>query len=129
MCLIVVWYIGSTHTFTPREFVDDLKVLELGGVGSRAVPNGLREPRNGQRSYQEYYDERYFTRDAPPPQRAEPPKQIKSSHSKQQQQQPARRPSPEPSLGGSTLSVNSVGTPGREGGKDKDKKKHRFLKW
>ena len=59
---------GSTHTTTPRQFIDDLKVLELGGTGSRAIPNGLREGRVEQRSYQEYYDEKYFTKDAPPPQ-------------------------------------------------------------
>ncbi|KAF8892136.1 Sec1-like snare protein [Infundibulicybe gibba] len=64
--------IGSTHTITPRHFIDDLKVLDLGGVGSRAIPNGLKEGREGQRPPQEYYDERYFTKDAPPPQRAPP---------------------------------------------------------
>jgi syntaxin-binding protein 1 len=65
--------IGSTHTITPRQFIDDLKVLELAGTGSRAIPNGLREGRVEQRSYQEYYDERYFTKDAPPPPKPEPP--------------------------------------------------------
>ncbi|KAJ3787586.1 Sec1-like snare protein [Lentinula aff. detonsa] len=60
-------YIGSTHIATPRQFVDDLKVLELGGVGSRAIPNGLAEPR-GQRPYQEYYDDKYYTKDGPRPQ-------------------------------------------------------------
>ncbi|KAI0306079.1 Sec1-like snare protein [Multifurca ochricompacta] len=60
-------YIGSTHALTPRQFIDDLKVLDLSGTGSRAIPNGLRETR-GARSYQAFYDERYFTRDAPPPQ-------------------------------------------------------------
>jgi len=60
-------FIGSTHTTTARQFIDDLKVLELGGTGSRAIPNGLREGRVEQRSYQEYYDEKYFTKDAPPP--------------------------------------------------------------
>lgn len=59
-------FIGSSHTITPRQFIDDLKVLELGGRGSRAIPNGLREGRVEARSYQEYYDERYFTKDAPP---------------------------------------------------------------
>ncbi|KAJ3865846.1 MAG: Sec1-like snare protein [Lentinula lateritia] len=60
-------YIGSTHVVTPRHFVDDLKVLELGGVGSRAIPNGLAESR-GQRPYQEYYDDKYYTKDGPRPQ-------------------------------------------------------------
>ncbi|KAF8637589.1 hypothetical protein AX17_002658 [Amanita inopinata Kibby_2008] len=66
-------YIGSTHTTTPRHFVDDLKVLELAGVGSRAVPNGLREPREGKRPFQEYYDERYYTKDPPMPAPAQRP--------------------------------------------------------
>lgn len=58
-------YIGSTHTITPRHFVDDLKVLELSGVGSRSTPNGLREPREEERPLQEYYDQKYFSKDAP----------------------------------------------------------------
>jgi syntaxin-binding protein 1 len=69
---ILKFWIGSTHTITPRQFIDDLKVLELGGTGSRAIPNGLREGRVEQRSYQEYYDEKYFTKDAPPPPRPAP---------------------------------------------------------
>ncbi|KAF8659882.1 hypothetical protein AX16_001766 [Volvariella volvacea WC 439] len=63
--------IGSTHNITPRQFVDDLKVLDLGGVGSKAMPNGLREPQ-GRRDPQAYYDEKYFTKDAPPPARPQP---------------------------------------------------------
>ncbi|PFH51850.1 hypothetical protein AMATHDRAFT_84920 [Amanita thiersii Skay4041] len=65
--------LGSTHTTTPRQFVDDLKVLELSGVGSKAIPNGLRDPKEGQRPFQEFYDEKYFTKDPPPPQRPMPP--------------------------------------------------------
>ncbi|KAJ7199509.1 Sec1-like snare protein [Mycena haematopus] len=53
-------YIGSSHTITPREFINDLTVLELGGTGSKAMPNGQRESRAG-RLYQEFYDERYYT--------------------------------------------------------------------
>ncbi|KAG7094022.1 hypothetical protein E1B28_007644 [Marasmius oreades] len=60
-------YIGSSHTITPRHFVDDLKVVTLGGVGSRVSPSGLREFQ-GKRSLQEFYDERYFTKDGPRPQ-------------------------------------------------------------
>ncbi|KAF8347811.1 ras opposite [Amanita rubescens] len=58
-------YIGSTHTLTPRQFVDDLKVLELAGVGSRDTPNGLRDPKEEERPLQEYYDEKYFCKEAP----------------------------------------------------------------
>ncbi len=97
---------------TPREFVDDMKVLELGGVGSKAVPNGLGGSR-GQRPYQEFYDELYFTRDAPRPAPAP---------SSQARQQPGRtaRPSPIPSF----ASANSVTTTSSgTGEKEKEKKK------
>jgi len=122
--------IGSTHTLTPRQFIDDLKVLDLSGVGSRALPNGLREMRAA-RPYQEFYDERYFTRDAPPPQQ-------------QQQQQPQKHRAPplgksvsarsvgrsagaDLSLTSSHLSVNSAYSPSStNGGKEKEKKR-RFL--
>ncbi|KAJ7588042.1 Sec1-like protein [Mycena floridula] len=57
-------YIGSTHTITPKSFVDDLKSLESNGAGSKALPNGLRDPA-GRRAFQEYYDEKYWTKDAP----------------------------------------------------------------
>lgn len=48
--------------------MDDLKVLELGGVGSRSAPNGLRDREGPYASFQQYYDERYFTqnREMPP---------------------------------------------------------------
>jgi syntaxin-binding protein 1 len=116
--------IGSTHALTPRQFVDDLKVLDLSGTGSRAAPNGVRELQ-GPRPYQAFYDERYFTRDAPPPQqqqqRAPPLGKSVSARS-------APRPPSEPSLSGSTLSVNSYTSPSSNG-KDKagKEKKKRFL--
>lgn len=62
---------GSTHAIAPKDFIDDLKVVEIGGVGSRAMPNGPPEWR-GQRPFQEFYDELYYTRDAPPPQQRAP---------------------------------------------------------
>ncbi|KAI9464431.1 Sec1-like protein [Lactarius psammicola] len=114
--------IGSTHALTPRQFTDDLKVLDLSGTGSRAVPNGLRELQ-GPRPYQAFYDERYFTRDAPPPPQAQRAPPLGKSAS-------ARNAgsTPEPSLSGSTLSVNSY-TPPSANGKEKPgkEKKRRFL--
>ncbi|KAA1469037.1 Sec1-like snare protein [Dentipellis sp. KUC8613] len=114
-------YIGSTHTFTPRQFIDDLKVLELGGIGSRVLPNGLQDPRGGKRPFQDYYDEVYFTRDAPPPQRpaASPaPRKMQSARSET------------PSYTGSTLSTSSAsGKDGKEGKEKKEKKKHHLFKW
>ncbi|KAF8261652.1 Sec1-like snare protein [Lactarius quietus] len=114
--------IGSTHALTPRQFVDDLKVLDLSGTGSRAVPNGLRELQRP-RPYQSFYDERYFTRDAPPPPQQRPPPMGKSVSARN-----AARTTPEPSLSGSTLSVNSY-TPPSSNGKEKaaKEKKKRFL--
>lgn len=120
--------IGSTHTLTPRQFIDDLKVLDLSGVGSRALPNGLREMRAA-RPYQAFYDERYFTRDVPPPQQQQP----------QQHQRPKAPPlgksvsarsvgrsaGADLSLTSSNLSVNSY-TPSSGREKEKEKKK-RFL--
>jgi len=112
---------------TPRHFVDDLKVLDVGGVGSRALPNGLREQRAA-RPYQAFYDERYFTRDAPPPpqqqqQRAPPLGKSVSARS-------VGRSGPEPSYTASSLSVNSPSSsyaPSPTNGKDKAGKKRRFL--
>jgi syntaxin-binding protein 1 len=86
---------------TPRQFIDDLKVLDLSGVGSRAAPNGLRELR-ATRPYQAFYDERYFTRDAaPPPQ--------------QPQQQQKQKQTQRPPVVGKSLSARSVGSVGRSG--------------
>ncbi|KAH9930294.1 Sec1-like protein [Fomitopsis serialis] len=106
--------IGSTSSITPGQFVDDLKVLELGGIGSRAIPNGLGESK-GRRPLQEYYDEKYYTRDAPRPQRpAAPPAQARDEKGRM------HKPSV-PSFAGSTLSVNSTNS------KSEDKKKKRGL--
>jgi syntaxin-binding protein 1 len=117
---------------TPRQFVDDLKVLELSGIGSRAVPNGLRELR-AMRPYQAFYDERYFTHDV---QRALPQQQQQTHKApplgKSLSARSMGRSGPEHSFTGSSLSVNSPSyasspTNGRDkAGKEKEKKK-RFL--
>lgn len=98
-----------------------MKVLTLAGVGSRAIPNGLRES-HGKRPFQEFYDERYYTKDAPKP--APPPVQEQPKKRSGLLSQPDFRPpsqvSPSPSFG-STKS-------GSVEEKDKDKKKkRRFL--
>jgi len=103
-------YIGSTHTFTPRQFIDDLKVVDRGGVGSKAIPKGLPSRGRGQRPYQEYYDEKYLTADAPPPQRPPP-----TPHVEEQQHGKLTKPSPVSSFTGSVTS--SV-----KDGKEKKKK-------
>lgn len=124
---------GSTHTVTPRQFVDDLKVLEIAGTGSRAAPNGLKPPSpNAPRPYQETYDERYYTRDAPPPVRVAPPMANSTSNKSSRSAaglKPPASPQAPPSMSGSTLSVNSYAG-SNAGAKEKEKKKHRFLgKW
>jgi syntaxin-binding protein 1 len=58
-----------------------LKVLDLGGVGSKAIPNGLQERRGEPRTFQDYYDEKYFTADVPPPKPAPTPLATPSSKS------------------------------------------------
>lgn len=68
--------LGSTHTITPRGFIDDLKVLDLGGVGSKAIPNGLRDMRGETKSPQALYDEKYFVKEALPPQQQSPQKNL-----------------------------------------------------
>lgn len=114
-------FVGSTHTITPKQFVDDLKVLDLSGVGSKAIPNGLREAREGQRTYQEYYDDRYYLQDAPPPQRPsqrhQPSNLTVPKHSSQSK---TIQPSPTQSFS-STLSDVS-----QEKEKKKKKKLFRF---
>lgn len=97
---------GSTHTITPRQFIDDLKVLELGGVGSRAVPNGVSTSA-AQQSYQEYYDQKYFTPDPAPPQR--PTLTVpKDSGSSVRTGKPSKS-SPSSPYATSSTSVNSTG--------------------
>ena len=115
--------VGSTHALTPRAFIDDLKVLELSGVGSRACPNGLPEPRSGQRPFQEFYDELYFTRDAPRPQPQAAQKQGQgqgTGQGQRQQQGRLTRPSPIPSY--ASGASDSHGSGG-----EKEKKKKRGL--
>ncbi|KAF9784931.1 Sec1-like protein [Thelephora terrestris] len=74
--------IGSTHAITPKNFMDDMKSLELEGVGSRVIPNGLRS--GPVQSFQEFYDEKYFTKDQapsrPPPQQQQPPSKGSSKN-------------------------------------------------
>jgi syntaxin-binding protein 1 len=94
-------------------------VLELGGIGSRAAPNGLRDLK-GRRAYQEFYDEKYYTRDAPPPKRVVP-----NTHAlapPKSSQPPLRSPqmSPSPSYADSTGSHASSG---------KDEKKKEKKHW
>ncbi|KAG6897816.1 hypothetical protein C0992_010620 [Termitomyces sp. T32_za158] len=112
-------YLGSTHTITPLRFVDDLKALELGGVGSRALPNGLRE-RQGIRTFQEYYDEKYYTKDAPP-RRVAPA----SSRPALREHLEAPKMSPTNSL---SSSVNST-VPSKSGKDEKKKKKGGFFRF
>ncbi len=114
---------------TPKQFVDDLKVLEMGGIGSKALPNGLSEASAPPRPAQEVYDQKYFTRDAPPPQRA--PALASQPSSGSGHFKLLSRPSPtsaSSSFGGS--SVSSVSTNSNTGTTGEEKKKKRgFLRF
>jgi len=112
-------YIGSTHTITPRQFIDDLKVLELGGVGSRAVPNGVSTV-GAHPSYQEYYDQKYFTNDPTPPQR--PTLVVPKDPGSSTRSGKLSKPSPSSSFADSAISVNNTGV----GDNEKKKKKGFF---
>ncbi|KAH0836670.1 Sec1 family-domain-containing protein [Lanmaoa asiatica] len=112
-------YIGSTHTITPRQFIDDLKVLELGGVGSRAVPNGVSTSAAHQ-SYQEYYDQKYFIPDPVLPQR--PTLAVPKDSGSSGRSGKLSKPSPSSSYAASETSVNSTGAALADNEKKKKKK-------
>ena len=108
---------GSTHVVTPKGFIDDLKVLELGGAGSKTLPNGLRDMRGESKTQQMLYDEKYFVQDAPPPQRQPIPGKNLAPPSTEKFA--PIQPSPTNSYQGS---VNSATASGKE-----EKKKKRGL--
>lgn len=121
ICLTHVSMEGSTHVTTPRQFIDDLRVLELGGVGSRAVPNGIGPLLDKKRSFQEFYDQRYYTRD-PPPRAVLPTQPAPGSKGK------PIRPSPVPSQAPSHSSqISYTPSQGSSYGEEKEKKKKRFF--
>lgn len=72
--VLIQRHTGSSHAMTPKHFMEDMRSLELAGVGSRAIPNGLR-PGPGQRPFQEFYDEKYFMKDQAPSKPQPPPAQ------------------------------------------------------
>ncbi len=100
-------------------------VLELGGIGSKSLPNGVPEGNEPQRTPQEIYDQKFYTKDAPPKQRAPPaPAPAPQSGGR------LFRPSPAPSAG-SSVSVNSSihSTSGSTYGETEKKKKRGFLRF
>ncbi|TFL01947.1 Sec1-like protein [Pterulicium gracile] len=110
-------FLGSTHTITPGQFVDDLKVLDMQGVGSRAVPNGVPDNRGGQRPFQAFYDDRYFIKDPPPVRKAPPPASSSSGRTRNDSNNSGlaiprdggkERRSPTPSYAESSGTTNSV---------------------
>lgn len=102
--------IGSTHVVRPEAFINDMRVLELGGVGSVALPNGLHERRAETRPFQAYYDEKYYIKD-PPPQVVTPAPSISSKSLKVQS---SHSPIPSPA-------TSSISLP-KEDAKEKKKK-------
>ena len=115
---------GSTHPLTPTEFMRDLMVLELGGIGSKALPNGVAEHNEPARSPQEIYDQRFFTKDAPPRQQRPAPAASPQPGGR------LGRPSAAPSNAGSSASVNSANYSSGGGSGETEKKKNRgFLRF
>ncbi|KAF7297659.1 hypothetical protein MKEN_01389100 [Mycena kentingensis (nom. inval.)] len=114
--------IGSTHMITPREFINDLQVLEFGGQGSRSVPNGVRDGRPG-RPFQEYYDERYYMRDAPRPAPAATPAKrgLPGARGGGAPVKPIKPLAPPP-----MQATDSYGSTASSGGEEKKKKKGLF---
>ncbi|KAG9019182.1 vacuolar sorting protein VPS33/slp1 [Tulasnella sp. 427] len=112
-------YIGSSHIFTPTEFIDDLKQLSHQGMGSRALPNGLEYQ---ERSYQEAYETKYWTRDPPPRPRPQP-----AAH--QPRPTSSALAPPVSSSAASSLSVKSSHSLDGRGEKEDKKKKRHFFKF
>lgn len=64
----------------PERFVSDLRAISMDGTGSVALPDGLPKPSDREKPYQEYYDERYFIKDAPPPPKPSPAPSAHRGH-------------------------------------------------
>ena len=117
---------GSTHTWYPDWFIEDLKTLEKGGLGSSTLPKGVAstgppEPVHPQR----YYDQKYWTKDAPPP---PPPQPVAPAAALAP---PAARPpqslTPQPSnmsMGSRTSAASDTGST-----REKEKEKGRKRDW
>lgn len=127
--------VGSSHAVTPRQFVDDLKVLELIGSGSRALPNGVGVGSANRKTPQQYYDQKYFSQDAPAPRPAQsalPSNPKSGGHRLVSRKQPesTQRPGATDGMGGRTISSSSTGTTGSSvtfADREKEKKKKRGL--
>lgn len=116
---------GSTHSLTPVDFMRDLMVLELGGIGSKALPNGVPELNEPVRSPQEIYDQRFYTKDAPPRRPAPAPSPQPGGGNRL-----LGRPSPVSSNAGSSGSVNSTNySNSTASGETEKKKKRGFLRF
>ncbi|KAG8897901.1 vacuolar sorting protein VPS33/slp1 [Tulasnella sp. 408] len=108
-------YIGSSHIITPNQFIDDLKQLPHQGIGSKALPNGLEYQ---ERSYQEAYELKYWTRDPPPRPRPQPVPQ---------QPRPASSALAPPAASPATSSLSGKSSHSYDGRGEKEKKKKRHF--
>ncbi|KAG8998952.1 vacuolar sorting protein VPS33/slp1 [Tulasnella sp. JGI-2019a] len=127
-------YIGSSHIYTPNEFIDDLKVLEHGGVGSKAAPNGLQnvEVRGEPRPYQMAYDQKYYVKDPPPPPPpTQPARQPLAPPGDQNRLSGASQNYPSSPAGYGASASPSIGSNHSmlPDGKEKEKKKRHFFKF
>ncbi|KDQ12984.1 hypothetical protein BOTBODRAFT_133850 [Botryobasidium botryosum FD-172 SS1] len=121
-------YIGSTHVLTPHRFTEDLKVLELDGVGSIAIPEGLPNVHDGQgklRPFQAAYDQKYYLEGPPPPRATSAP-----AVSSERRDHPTLPASPAHSSASLKTHSGILGKPEKGKGADADgekKKKRHFF--
>ncbi|KZV96352.1 Sec1-like snare protein [Exidia glandulosa HHB12029] len=112
-------YIGSTHTWYPDWFIEDLKTLEKSGLGSATLPQGVANTGPPEPVHpQSYYDKKYFTRDAPPP----PPPPAQSLAPAAAVQRPQQTLTPQPSTQRTSVASDS-------GSANKEKEKSRKRDW
>ncbi len=119
---------GSSHVYTPTAFVDDMKAIQRGGVGSKAIPEGLQDItiQGEPRPFQTAYDAAYPIKDPPPPPR---PSATSAQQSYQENRRSAASEVPVKTM--SSLSINSrhsdYGSGSSQGPKPDKKEKKRFF--
>ncbi|CAE6359673.1 unnamed protein product [Rhizoctonia solani] len=120
-------FVGSTHPMNPARFVSDLRAISMDGVGSTAIPDGLPKPTDRQIPYQEYYDRRFFIKDAPPPPQPKPQPSPAPAHSPAHSHGQMNSPRVEPPRGPThQASSSSLGSGGGEKLKKEKKKRGLF---
>ncbi|KAH7097732.1 ras opposite [Auriculariales sp. MPI-PUGE-AT-0066] len=123
-------YIGSTHVWYPDWFIEDLKTLDKGGLGSATLPKGVASTGPPEAVHpQRYYDQKFWTKDAPPPPPPQPtPAPAPNGSLVAGAQRPTQSLTPQPSamsMAGSTR-TSAASDAGSGGGKEKHRKRDWF---